>query len=246
MYSNFYIFKYSAIMVIIVAALLSTAAMLLKPAQDRNLEIEKMKSILASANIEVTTENAIELYKKHITKEIVLNPEGKQIDLYENGKFIDGDKRAFDINLKKQLYRKKNNESFQLPLFVCKKGSETIFIIPLLGKGLWGPVWGNIALKNDFNIVEGVTFGHKAETPGLGAEIDTKDFQKQFIGKKIFNNSGEFTSIKIVKGGIDLLPQDLKIHGVDAISGGTITSNAVADMLNNNLSSYVPYFKKHK
>ena len=64
--------------------------------------------------------------------------------------------------------------------------------------------------------------------------------------KRIFNNLGEFTSIKVVKGGIDLLPQNLKIHGVDAISGGTITSNAVADMLNNNLSSYVPYFKKHK
>ena len=72
-------------MVILVAALLSTAAMLLKPAQDRNLEIEKMKSILASANIEVTTDNAIDLYKKYITKEIVLNPEGKQLDLYENG-----------------------------------------------------------------------------------------------------------------------------------------------------------------
>ena len=129
---------------------------------------------------------------------------------------------------------------------MCEKGSETIYIIPLLGKGLWGPVWGNIALKSDFTLVEGVTFGHKSETPGLGAEIDTKEFQKQFIGKRIFNKSGEFTSINVVKGGIDLLPQNLKIHGVDAISGGTITSNAVADMLNNNLSSYVPYFKKHK
>ncbi|MBI9039530.1 MAG: NADH:ubiquinone reductase (Na(+)-transporting) subunit C [Bacteroidales bacterium] len=246
MYSNFYIFKYSAIMVILVAALLSTAAMLLKPAQDRNLEIEKMKSILASANIEATSDDAIDLYKKYITKEIVLNPEGKQIDLYENGEFIDGDERAFDIDLKKQLYRKKNNENYQLPLFVCKKGSETLFIIPLLGKGLWGPVWGNIALKSDFTLVEGVTFGHKSETPGLGAEIDTKEFQKQFIGKRIFNNLGEFTSIKVVKGGIDLLPQNLKIHGVDAISGGTITSNSVADMLNNNLSSYVPYFKKNR
>jgi len=233
-------------MVILVAALLSTAAMLLKPAQDRNLEIEEMKSILTSANIEATSDDAIDLYKKYITKEIVLSPEGKQIDLYENGKFIDGDERAFDINLKKQLYRKKNNESFQLPLFVCKKESETIYIIPLLGKGLWGPVWGNIALKSDFTLVEGVTFGHKSETPGLGAEIDTKEFQKQFIGKRIFNNLGEFTSIKVVKGGIDLLPQNLKIHGVDAISGGTITSNSVADMLNNNLSSYVPYFKKNR
>ncbi len=246
MYSNFYIFKYSAIMVILVAALLSTAAMLLKPAQERNLKIEKMKSILASANIEVTTEDAIDLYNKHITKEIVLDPEGKQIDLFENGKFIEGDERAFDINLKTQLYNKKYDKDYQLPLYVCKKGNETLYIIPLLGKGLWGPVWGNIALKSDFTLVEGVTFGHKAETPGLGAEIDTKDFQKQFIGKRIFNNSGEFTSINIVKGGIGLLPKDLKIHGVDAISGGTITSNAVADMLNNNLSSYVPYFKKHR
>jgi len=89
-----------------------------------------------------------------------------------------------------------------------------------------------------------VTFAHKGETPGLGAEIDTKAFQEQFVGKEIFNDKGNFTSIKVIKGGIDLIPENLRKHGVDAISGGTITSNGVSDMLNDCLENYIPYFKK--
>jgi Na+-transporting NADH:ubiquinone oxidoreductase subunit C len=99
-------------------------------------------------------------------------------------------------------------------------------------------------LKDDFNTVAGATFSHKAETPGLGAEIDQLFFQEQFIGKKIFDENGNFSSIQVVKGGAKMLPASQQIHGVDAISGGTITSNGVTDMLRDNLESYVAYFKK--
>ena len=89
------------------------------------------------------------------------------------------------------------------------------------------------------NTVSGASFGHKAETPGLGAEINTEDFQKQFVGEKIFDESGNFVSVKVIKGGA--APEDL--HGVDAVSGGTITSNGVTEMLRRTLASYIPYFK---
>ncbi|HRW22050.1 MAG TPA: NADH:ubiquinone reductase (Na(+)-transporting) subunit C, partial [Bacteroidales bacterium] len=111
------------------------------------------------------------------------------------------------------------------------------YIIPLSGKGLWGPIWGYIALNEDMTTVFGATFSHKSETPGLGAEIETDWYQQKFSEKKIFDENGDFVSIKVVKGGA---PPD-NIHGVDAISGGTITSNGLEDMLFDCLKLYEPY-----
>jgi len=243
MYSNFYIFRYASVMVIIVAAILSSAAMFLKPLQDENFRIDKMKGILASANIEATTENAIELYNKNITQEIVINNKGEVVSDFVDGKFVSGDLSAFKLDLKKELYKKSKGLDYNIPLLVAESNGTKTYIIPLRGVGLWGPIWGNIALQDNFSTVIGVTFGHKGETPGLGAEIDTKNFQVQFVNKEVFKD-GKFQSVKVVKGGVAILPTDMQIHGVDAISGGTITSDAVSEMLANCLENYVPYINK--
>jgi Na+-transporting NADH:ubiquinone oxidoreductase subunit C len=92
------------------------------------------------------------------------------------------------------------------------------------------------------NTIYGASFGHKSETPGLGAEIETEKFQQQFIGKKIFDESGNFVSVTVIKGGAS--PTD--IHGVDAVSGATVTSNGVTEMFKRTLSNYIPYFKSKK
>ena len=101
-----------------------------------------------------------------------------------------------------------------------------------------GPVWGYIAFDNKFNII-GAIFDHKGETPGLGAEIRYKKFQEQFKGKNILDANGVFQSVKVLKGGA--APDD--IHGVDGITGGTITSDGVTEMLERTLQIYVPYIK---
>lgn len=244
--SNSYIFIYASVMVIIVAAVLSTTATILKDKQLQNVKNEKMQAILASANIESTPENSEETYNKYITEELILNQNGEVEDIYKGGKFEKGSQRAFYLDLKVEEFKKSQGENFSSPLFVCSVNGETYYIIPLLGKGLWGPIWGNIAFKSDFNTVKGVVFDHKGETPGLGAEIIFPAFTNPFIGKTIFDNQGNFTSIKVVKGGAAKLATDQQIHGVDAISGGTITSNGVNDMLRNNLENYVPYIKSLK
>jgi RnfABCDGE-type electron transport complex G subunit len=102
-------------------------------------------------------------------------------------------------------------------------------------------------------VIQGMKILSQAETPGLGAKVTEVKygdkwpwFQHQFIGKKIFDDNGSFTSIRVVKGGVKILPEAQRIHGVDAISGGTITSNGVNDMLKNVLESYVPYIEKQK
>jgi len=241
--SNGYILRYAAIMVIIAAALLSSAAMLLKPFQEKNMAIEKMGGILDAAGIhDITTDEMIKSFNDFVTEEVVLNQDGKVVEEYKEGAKEKG--KAFSLSLKEQYYNKTQNKPFELPLYILKKDGKTIYIIPMLGTGLWGPIWGNIALKSDLNTVIGVYFDHKGETPGLGAEITTDHFKNQFVGKKIFDDNNKFTSIEVVKGGAKKLPKNMQIHGVDAISGGTITSKGVDAMIKNVLESYLPYFNQ--
>jgi len=244
MYTNGYIFRYAGILVIVAAALLSLAAMLLKPFQERNRAIDKMQGILASAQVKkCTPDNAIQLFNKYIIEEQVIDPQGNILNNYTKANKEDAE--AFKIDLKKEYYNKSQNKPYKLPLYIAKKNGKTIYIIPMRGTGLWGPIWGNIALTPDFKTVIGVFFDHQGETPGLGAEIAKPKFQAQFKGKTIFDDQGHFTSIEVVKGGVVKLPKSQRIHGVDAISGGTITSKGVDAMLRDVITSYLPYIKKH-
>ena len=246
MYSNSYVFRYAAIMVILVAAVLSAVAMLLKPAQDRNVAIEKMRNILAAANIEATAENAIELFDKYIIEEEALSPEGEIVGVYKNQKLEKGKIRPFEINLKEELYNHSKGQDFIMPLYIANIDGKKLYIFPMQGRGLWGPVYGNLALEEDFTTVAGSMFGHDKETPGLGAEIQNTEFEVQFKGKKIFDENGNFTSIKVLKGASKILTPEQLVHGVDAISGGTITSNGVSEMIQSNMTNYLEYIKKQK
>lgn len=230
-YSNTYIFIFSSIMVIIVAALLSVAAMTLQPFQKKNVEINKKQNILTSINIESTAKNAEELYEKYIIEIFAINTAG------EKQEGVD----AFTIDMKKELAKPLKERN--LPVFISSREGSKQYIIPVYGKGLWGPIWGYVALKDDLSTILGATFSHKGETPGLGAEIDTKDFQSKFIEKEIFNEQGKFVSVSILKAGA--AKPDSK-YEIDGISGGTITSVGVDAMLKDCLSSYETYFKNIK
>ncbi|MCF8370780.1 MAG: NADH:ubiquinone reductase (Na(+)-transporting) subunit C [Bacteroidales bacterium] len=259
---NLYTFMYASIMVIVVAAILSFTAINLQPLQEKNVRIEKIQSILASVGIESTVENAEGLYDKYIVEDKVLNAEGEKIE----GK-------GFDVKLKPQVDKmfeikalrsliakvsgadKKEAEDKlaevtnerQLPIFKCKKDDGEYVIIPVRGKGLWGPIWGYVSLESDFNTIYGAIFDHKGETPGLGADINASWFEEPFKGKKLFGTNGSFEGIKVYKGGKGSAANagDL-VHGVDAISGGTITSMGLYDMLQDCLSAYEPFLKAQK
>lgn len=222
-------------MVVVIAVLLSVTSIILAPYQAKNIKIEKMKSILASISIYAETDEVEQLFNQYITKQIVLNNKGEEV----KGKVI-----AFEIDLKKELDKIKTGkiDDQLFPLFICNKDGKSLYIIPVQGKGLWGPIWGYISLKGDMNTIYGTSFGHKSETPGLGAQIESEKFQHQFIGKKIFDESGNFVSVSVIKGGAS--PTDM--HGVDAISGATITSKGVTEMFKRTLSNYIPYFKSKR
>lgn len=244
MFSNRYIFIYSSVMVIIVAVLLSTTSLLLQPRQQKNRTIAKIQGMLAAMNVEATFDQAEKLYGQYVKTEIAIDQDGGVAGIYRNGILEKGTLRPFDIDLKKELYNKKMGKPFVIPLFIAEINGDTMFVVPLRGAGLWGPLYGNITFGPGFDVVVGAQFSHDKETPGLGAEIDTRDFAGQFIGKRILDDNGRFTSIRVVKGGAAILPADQQVHGVDAISGGTITSNGVSAMLADCLENYMSYIQK--
>ncbi|HRX67894.1 MAG TPA: NADH:ubiquinone reductase (Na(+)-transporting) subunit C [Tenuifilaceae bacterium] len=235
--SNLYIFVYSSVMVIIVAALLAIASTALKPFQQKNIETEKRLDILKSVGRAQDAEHASnkhsyieDEFSKVIVEKFAVNVLGERVEGID----------PFTVNLK--VEHAKPTEEQNLPVFVAQldDGSRK-YIVPMLGRGLWGPIWGYISLNEDFNTIFGATFAHKSETPGLGAEIATTDFQKQFQGKRIFENE-KFVSVSVIKGGA----QPGNVHGVDAVSGGTITSQGLENMLRDGLEGYQEFFKKSK
>ena len=235
-----YIFTYIIILTVIVAALLSAAAMVLQPYQQANINNEKMMNILQAADVNVEGANVQELFDKDCVKMMLIDNKGEVVDsCTENYTSF----KAFTMNLKDELYKRDNGQEFVLPVIVINNGKENVNVIPLEGAGLWGPIWGYIGMTSDFQNVVGVVFDHKSETPGLGAEITTDKFRSQFQGKTIFSD-GEFVSIDVVKGGVANMAADLQKHSVDAISGGTITSQGVNNMIENVLGSYLPYIEK--
>lgn len=235
-----YIFFYITVLTVIVAILLSAAALVLQPYQQANINNEKMMNILQAADVNVEGANVQELFDKDCVKMMLVDAKGEVKDTCTSDftKF-----EAFSMNLKDELYKRDNGQDFVLPIIVINNGKENVNVIQLQGAGLWGPIWGYIGMSSDFQNVVGVVFDHKSETPGLGAEITTPRFRDQFKGKTIFSG-GEFVSIDVVKGGVVNMAADLQKHSVDAISGGTITSNGVNNMLENVLESYLPYIEK--
>ncbi|MBR4119961.1 MAG: NADH:ubiquinone reductase (Na(+)-transporting) subunit C [Bacteroidales bacterium] len=225
--SNVYTVIYASVMVIVVAAVLAFVAMSLAPKQEENIQVDKMKQILSSIGVETTANNVQAEYKKYITSSFVLN---------SNGDKVEGE--AFNINVAAQV--KLPDAERKLPVFVAQvDGNATKYIIPMYGAGLWGPIWGYISLDENGSTVYGAYFAHQGETPGLGAEIDKPAFCNQFIGKNFFKD-GEFKSIKVEKVG------QKPMNGadyVDAITGGTITSQGVSAMIGNSFAPYETFFK---
>lgn len=226
---NKYTFIYASAMVILVAAILSITALQLKDRQQKNVSVEKQQNILASVGIASTAADAESIYAKKIVQSYIVNSKGDKIE---------GD--AFAINLKSE--RAKPEADQKLPVYECQTEEGLKYILPVYGSGLWGPIWGYVAVNDDMNTLYGANFAHAGETPGLGAEIATPAFQKQFKGKSIFDDNGNLVSITVAKAS-ESAPAE---HKVDGISGGTITSKGLQAMLLNDFTTYKAFFTKKK
>ena len=141
-------------------------------------------------------------------------------------------------------YNKYIKESYIIPLYVGERDGKKFFVIPMYGKGLWDAIWGYVALDADY-VVQGATFDHKAETPGLGANIKERYFMDDFIGEQIMNGD-KYAGITVAKGNNDPKNLEKNDNEVDALAGATITGDGVSAMIKSTLKSYVPHIKTLK
>ena len=230
--SNTYQIIYAAVMVLIVGTVLAFIYMALKPKQDLNIANDKRNQILSAVHKNPKQKNDIEkTYEKYIVDGFTVDTCGNVVKK--------GKQAAFDVDMKNNI--KETNR--QLPVFKCKLDDGSIkYIVPVYGAGLWGPIWGYIAIEDNGTDIYGAYFSHEGETPGLGAEISKPKFQDQFKGKKLFKD-GEFKPVSVLKKG--KLAENGEDY-VDAVTGGTITSTGVHDMLKDCLTPYKAFLKKLK
>ena len=227
--SNTYTVIYSIILVVVVAAVLAFAAMFLKPTQDANVKKDTISQILTAATFnDVEDAKILDTYKEEIESAILVDINGEEVGTLD----IADCKVYGTADLKKQIAA----DNKHLPVYIFKNG---ITVVPCYGAGLWGPIWGYVGFEKDLNTIKAVRFGHKGETPGLGAKIaDEPSFAEAFVGKTVGTGKVLFEIAKPAN-------RQTENNGVDAISGATITSQALGKTLDQWFGFYQGYFAQN-
>ena len=241
--TNMYTVLFAVGMVIVVGFVLAFLASYLKPNITENKRLEKQQNILYAMGVNenegskanfVSTEVAPEKFREYIKKQIVI----------QDGKVVE-DSTAYLIDIKKEKTMAKNPDyNRRLPLFIGEKDGQTYYIAPIRGKGLWDAIWAYVAMDENM-VIQGAYFDHKAETPGLGANIKERFFMDDFQGEHLMDD-GQFKGVDVAKGNADPKNLDKTDHEVEAIAGATITGDGVSAMINTDLRLYVPYFEALK
>lgn len=237
--SNVYTIIYTTIVVVVVAAVLAVAAMAFKPMQTANIKAETLSQMMVAAGLgtmdefqEIGNDNVLVRYSENISEAFTVDLDGNKVSDLKTDK----DNIELVDNFKPQDVAIKNHGETTLPVYRFKSGAT---VIPIYGAGLWGPVWGYIALDTDFQTILGVYFDHSGETPGLGSKIkDDPEFQAQFIGKS-FDLADAANPFDIIKGGAP----ESNDHAVDAISGSTMTCRGLDTGIDLWVGAYSNYLK---
>lgn len=228
--SNTYIIAYSCVLVVIVAFLLAFVSSSLKPIQDVNVALDKKKQILAALNIRnLSDQESAQKYGEVIDSDDIIDADGNVVRQGEKG----GEDTGFVLN-------SSDYKAGKLAIYNCTIEGKKKYVIPVYGMGLWGPIWGYIAVNEDGNSVYGAYFNHEGETAGLGAEIkDSKKWQDLFIGKKIYDAGGK--AVLSVRKSSEIKDKSCEVDGV---TGATLTSVGVSDMLQEGFAKYKKYLIK--
>lgn len=236
---NAYTVIYTTVVVALVAAILAFVSISLKPKQDANIKAETISQMLTAAQFYTKDEcsamgndKVLEAYSQNIKEAYTINLDGSKVrDLNTDVKNIE-----LQDGLKAQDKNIKGGKSADLPVYVFNKDGKSVTVIPVYGAGLWGPIWGYIALDEDLQTIVGAYFDHDSETPGLGAKIkDDPSFRARFVGKKI--NVADDPAFSIVKAGVNADPE----YSVDAITGATMTSKGLGAAIASWIKAYTPF-----
>ncbi len=226
-------FLVAALLCIACSILVSTAAVKLKPLQEINKALFKKNNILKAAGLYEEGKDVDELFK---------NIEVKYVDI-DTGDFNETI-NAKNYNEKTALTKAESSVTISpdedianikrrvktAEIYLVKTGGklETI-ILPVYGKGLWSTMYAFLALESDGNTIKGFSFYEHGETPGLGGEIDNPRWQKQFQNKLVYDKEGNLM-INVLKGKVNLDKPE-SIHKADGLSGATLTTTGVKNMM---------------
>jgi Na+-transporting NADH:ubiquinone oxidoreductase subunit C len=221
------------IVCLVCAALVSVSAIQLKPLQIENKLLDQQTKILEASDLLSTTDGSSKAIKATFAKFV----EAKMIDL-DSGEFIEGNPELFDERRNARDVTKSekpkddiagiNRRSHDAVVYLVRNeaGKVETVVLPIVGSGLWDLMYGYVGLEADLNTVRSVVYSDHKETPGLGAEVMNPKWKALWPGKKIYNSAGEVKA-SLVKGGA----KAGDAHGVDALSGATLTSNGVTRTL---------------
>ena len=230
--SNTYQILYAAIMVLLVGTVLAFIYMALKPKQNENIANDTRKQIMSALHIAAPEDAQVkDMYEKYIIQDLLVDVQGNITDSTDNV--------AFDVPMKKNV--KLPVAERKLPVMKCRMDDGSIkYVLPVYGAGLWGPIWGYVAVNEDGNTIYGANFSHEGETPGLGARITEQTFQDLFKDKHLFVD-GQFKSVAVLKKGQKTTDG---AEQIDALTGATITSRGVSDMMADCLAPYEAFLKR--
>ena len=237
---NTYTLLFAIGLVVVVGTLLAAIDSSLKDKIRINKILEKQQNILYAIGINENEGNSVNFiaadkaedeFNKYVTKQI-----------YIQGDEVIEDDKAYLIDVKKQKALAKDpSYKRKLPLFIAEKDGRNLYVAPIRGKGLWDAIWAYVSVDEDM-VIRGIYFDHKAETPGLGANIKQRFFMDDFIGESLLDSQGNFKGVTVSKTNLDPKNEDKYDNEVDAIAGSTITGDGVTAMIRSDLSLYQPYF----
>ena len=224
--------RVALVLCIICSVIVSTAAVLLRPAQQANKDLDRKTNILAAAGMLKKGDDVLEKFATIKTKAVDITT-GKftdSIDLSTYNQRKAGKDPALSIDLGDKDIAKIGRLPKYMVVYVVEgdSGLEKI-ILPIKGYGLWSTLYGFVALESDLNTVAGLGFYEHAETPGLGGEVDNPTWKSQWIGKKSYDTSNK-QALTVVKGKVDL-SRAQSVHEIDGLSGATITSKGVDNLI---------------
>ena len=214
------------------SAIISLIAIQLRSVQNENVVKDMQKKIVSSAGLQLeygSVENAM----MNIKTIVVDLDQGKIVDInpnsYELSKELREEGKYKFLSAEDDIASIKKREKYSKVFIEYKDDKINTLILPVRGYGLWGILYGYLAIKSDFNTVAGLEFYEHKETPGLGAEIDNPKWKALWKGKKIYQENGE-VSLKVIKGNV-LASSDNINYEVDGLSGATLTCNGVTNLI---------------
>lgn len=242
---------------IVFSVVVSTAAVLLRPAQIQNQNLDIKTNILSAAGMLEQGASAEQIEQTFERFDVRL------VDL-DTGDFVEPSAVGVEDPMKYDMYKAASDPAMSTNIpasedkacikrrpniakiyTLSENGDLVRVVLPVHGYGLWSTLYGFVSLEGDLNTIEGLGFYAHAETPGLGGEVDNPRWKQQWVGKELYADNPSEPQIRLVKGGVSSDTKDRE-HKIDALSGATLTSRGVEQLVNYWMGErgFAPFLKK--